>query len=301
MDLRQLRAFAAVIESGSISGAAQQLRCAQPSVTMQVKQLETEFGLALLIRQPRGVEPTTAGARFYEACVEILAQAEHARQIMMTWSDDYSGTITAGIIPTLAKGVLAKFLPGFAETYPNLRVRIVEAYSGTLVDQVLSGELDFAVALDPRSDRSLALEKIGSDTMTLISGRDSGMKPGRAVTLAKLPPLKLVMPSRSHSLRTAVEQLAERGEIKIDRMVEIDGLYGTLQLLRNADWSALLPSTTVADEISDKRLIVSPIAAPVIAFDYYLIWPKRSPLTPAMREFLNSLREVLVRYQSPKK
>jgi DNA-binding transcriptional LysR family regulator len=66
--------------------------------------------------------------------------------------------------------------------------------------------------------------------------------------------------------------------------MEIDGLYATLQFLRHSDWSTVLPVTTVADDIDDPKLTVSPIMAPTTRLDYYLVHQTRRPLTqPALR------------------
>ena len=142
MDLRQIRSFAAVIEEGSINRAAERLRCAQPSVSVQMRHLEQELGLTLLDRKARGVSPTPAGERFYTDCLKILGDVETARQRMTDWSREVSGALAAGIIPTISKGALHKVLPAYANEYPNVEIRIAEAYSGTLTEWVLKGELD---------------------------------------------------------------------------------------------------------------------------------------------------------------
>ena len=293
MDLRQRRSFAAICESGSMNAAARRVRCAQPSLSAQVKQLESELGVELLRRQPRGVVPTAAGSHLYELAVDILGRVEHTREAMLGWAGVLSGSVAAGIIPTLSKSVLPRVLPTFAEEFPRVDLRIVEAYSGTLVEAVLAGELDFAIVIKPRHDSSLTRRKLFTDRLVVISGRASGFKPGRMVVLGKMAPLNLVIPSTRHSLRELIERLIDNGELAVARTMEIDGLYGTLQFLRNSRWSALLPLTTISDELDDPRLSVSPIRAPITTFDYYAIHQVRRPLSAAAELLIARLVAVL--------
>jgi LysR family nitrogen assimilation transcriptional regulator len=278
MDLRQLRSFAAVVEEGSINRAANRLHCSQPSISVQMRRLEDELGIELLDRQARGVAPTPAGERFYGDCLRILGDVEKARQRMGDWSQGTSGSIAAGIIPTISKGALPKVLPGYAATYPDVEIRIAEAYSGTLTEWVLEGDLDFAIVTEPPHDPSLEQTVVSSESLVLVSGRASPLSPGMPVSLRDVAPIKLLIPSLRHSLRNIIEGHVDAGDIAVDRTLEIDGLYATLQFLRHSDWSTILPVTTLADDIDDPRLTVSPIVAPATRLDYYLIHQTRRPL-----------------------
>jgi LysR family nitrogen assimilation transcriptional regulator len=284
MDLRQFRSFVAVVEEGSINRAADRLNCSQPSVSVQMRQLEQELGLTLLDRRARGVTPTPAGERFFADCLKILGDVEAARQRMGDWSREVSGALAAGIIPTISKGVLPKVLPDYAREYPSVDIRIAEAYSGTLTEWVLEGDLDFALVTEPPHDPSLDQRVVSNEALVLVSGRASPLQPGVPVALRDIAPIKLLIPSQRHSLRTIIERHVDTGDIAVERMLEIDGLYATLQFLRHSDWSTILPVTTLAEDIDDPRLTVSPIVEPATRLGYYLIHQTRRPLTqPALR------------------
>jgi DNA-binding transcriptional LysR family regulator len=283
MDLRQLRSFVFVVEEGSINRAAERLNCSQPSVSVQMRRLEEELGLALFRRETRGVVPTPAGDRFYADCLKILGDVEAARQRMGDWSREVSGALAAGIIPTISKGALPKVLPDYTQRYPNVDIRIAEAYSGTLTQWVLDGDLDFALVTEPPHDPSLMQRVISTEPLVLVSGRASPLTPGLPLDLRDAAPIKLLIPSQRHSLRTIIERHVDAGDILVARTIEIDGLYATLQFLRHSDWSTILPVTTLAEDIDDPRLTISPIVAPATRLDYYLIHQIRRPLTqPAL-------------------
>ena len=73
----------------------------------------------------------------------------------------------------------------------------------------------------------------------------------------------------------------------------VDGLYATLQYLRHSDWSTILPVTTLAEDIDDPRLTVSPIVAPATRLDYYLIHQTQRPLTQPSLRLIDDLTAVL--------
>ena len=79
MDLRQLRYFVAIVQSGSISRAALQLNVAQPALSMHIRNMETDLGTPLLFRAPHGVQPTEAGLILFRNARAILDQVETAR------------------------------------------------------------------------------------------------------------------------------------------------------------------------------------------------------------------------------
>lgn len=293
MDLRQLRSFAAVIEEGSINRAAERLNCSQPSVSVQMRHLEEELGLTLLDRRTRGVAPTPAGERFYADCLKILGDVEAARQRMSDWSREVSGSLAAGIIPTVSKGALPKVLPAYTSEYPNVDIRIAEAYSGTLTEWVLEGDLDFALVTETPHEPSLVHTVVSAESLVLVSGRASRLVPGVPVDLRAVPPIKLLIPSQRHALRTIIERHVDAGDLAVDRMIEIDGLTATLQFLRHSDWSTILPVTTLAEDIDDPRLTVSPIVAPATRLDYYLIRQTRRPLTQPALRLIDRLTEAL--------
>ncbi|MGE3773318.1 MAG: LysR family transcriptional regulator [Gammaproteobacteria bacterium] len=286
MDLRLLRAFAIAVELGSINRAAAKLGCSQPSLSAQIRQLERELGTALLVRMSRGVTPTAAGREVYGCATDVLARVEDTLRALSGWAD---GSLRAGIIPTLSKGLLPRILPDFTARHPRLELRIVEAYTGTLIDGVLAEELDLAIGVMPRREPSLQRQRLGHDELVLIGGRAAGLGARAPVDLAALPPQKLVMPSVRHSLRATIDRLIDNGTLAVSQAIEIDGLLGTLQFLRHSDFIALLPRMTVADEIDDPMLDVAAIATPLARFDYALVHRRQSPLSPAARDLVARL------------
>jgi LysR family nitrogen assimilation transcriptional regulator len=293
MDLKQIRAFVTVFERGSINSAAANLRVAQPSLSLQIKNLEESVGVKLFERHARGVHPTAAGERFYGDCRRILGDVENAEQNMREFASGVSGALDVGLIPTVTKGVLAEVLPAYMEALPNMDVRVVEAYSGNLTSWVMSGELDFALVTEPPRHDGLEMRVLSSEPLAIISGRKSGLTHLEPVRLQRMPPVKLVLPSSQHSLRAIIERYIKLGDIKVERIIEIDGLFGSLEFIRHSDFSAILPVTTIVRDLDQSDVVVNPLEDMQTTFEYFLIHQTQRPLSAAARKLVARLEEAL--------
>ena len=152
MDLKQLRYFCQTIESGSISAAARACDIAQPSLSQAIRQLETELGEELLIRKAKGVTPTSAGRLLQTHAERLLADAEKLQLQFAKRSQLQSGSLTFGILPTMAPYLLPRILGPFRTLYPSVTISVTEAVTAVLVESVGLGELDFAILSDVPDD-----------------------------------------------------------------------------------------------------------------------------------------------------
>jgi LysR family nitrogen assimilation transcriptional regulator len=294
LDLRHIRSFIAVYEEGSINRAATRLHCAQPSLSLQLRNLEESLSVALFERHARGARPTAAAKRFYQHCITILGEVESAEQHMRDWAREIAGALTVGLIPTVTKSVLPLVLPDYTERLPNVDIRVVEAYTGTLTDWVISGELDFAIVTEPPIEEGLVLRALSAEPLALVSGAKSGFTHLAPVRLPDdMPPLKLVIPSQQHSLRGVLERHIRVGDIAIERLIEMDGLFGAMEFLHKSEWSSILPVSTVVDDMASGKFVVNPIVEPVMMIEYYLIHQAQRPLDRASRELVDGLETAL--------
>jgi LysR family transcriptional regulator, nitrogen assimilation regulatory protein len=145
MDLRQIKYFVTLYDDRSIAKAAARLNVVQPALSMQISKLEDAYKAKLFERTSRGVLPTHAGRTFYKLCQKILSDVDEAQRYLREASGRVSGELTVGLMPSVANSVLPNALAQYMLNYPDVTLRIVEAYSGSLLDQLNSGKPDLAV------------------------------------------------------------------------------------------------------------------------------------------------------------
>ena len=201
-DSRQLAVFRAVVEVGSMSGAARRLHVSQPAVTATIQKLEAALGVTLLERSARGVRPTDPGRKLVEHArrmdalmSEVLADVSERRERLAPLVIGASTTIAAGLLPTL--------IARFREREGAVGVRLVVGNTGEILDKVRNQALPLGLVEGPSRARGVRLERFLDDTLLpVVAGARQ-----RRVDLAATPVLWREVGSGT---RTVVEQALRR-------------------------------------------------------------------------------------------
>jgi LysR family hydrogen peroxide-inducible transcriptional activator len=149
MELHQLRYFCAVAETGSFSRAAEQSHVSQPSLSQQIIKLEDELGVRLFDRLGRSVRLTETGQTFLPRARAVLRELEAARGDVAEQKDSVGGSVTIGVIPTVAPYFLPERLTWFSQKFPQVRLTVVEEITPILLDQVRASKVDLAILALP--------------------------------------------------------------------------------------------------------------------------------------------------------
>ena len=297
MDLRHIRCFIAAYEEGSFSKAAKREHSTQSGVSICIQQLEATVSHKLFERSAGGVTPTLAGKHLYACCTEVLKALKAAQQRMLDMTGSLTGTINLGFPPSMFKSALPAMLPAYMSAHPFIDVRLAEAYSGTLDDWVISGEVDAAIVTKPPVNLGLETSHFFRDRLVLVTRKgglaDAAGASRRHYGAADLQKLKLVLPSGKHSMRQLIESSFQLGGTASGKILEIDGMLGTLQLVRTSDWATIAATIVVIDDVKDGRLDAHPISDPELWLDLFLVQTKGTVLSAACRDFLARLKEAL--------
>jgi DNA-binding transcriptional LysR family regulator len=297
MDLKQIAYFMWVYEERSFSKAARRAQVVQPTLSMQVRRLEEEFGVQLFQRRSRGVEPTTAGHKLYERCVPIARNLELAQQEMAEAHrpNSVSGPIRVGLPSSFNRGLLTDLILSFMQRHPEVDVAISEAYTGTLIDWVQSGLVDFALGARPTGEGGLVQKLIYRDRVVLMSSVSLNGPSFSPCNLARINGLKLILPARNQSFGALAQKYLASGAIRVDKAIEINGTVGSFELARSSDWGLLTPFVSVFKDIGSPGVFIYPVEEPNIPFDLYLVYDSRRPLNGASRRFLDMTKAELKR------
>lgn len=294
MKLQHLKYFVAVYEEGSFSAGAARVNATQSGLSMHVRQLEDRFQVQLLNRSSTGVTPTEAGSRFYRDAVRVLHTASEAEANLRALSGTVTGPVTVGLMPTFTRAVLGPTLLRFVAEYPNVKITVREAYSGELSRQVLAGELDFAVVPAFDSDDRLNAHLMGTDRECLVVAESSPVGRAGHVDLAALPPLDLVLPSRENVRRRQIDQYLAKHGIKTGRLMELDSMFATLDLVANSDWMTILPGILCLPDVPGGARRVIPLTEPPLTVEYLRIEPVSVPLSESGQAFYRVLNDELM-------
>jgi len=296
--LRQIRAIIAVVEEGSFTRAAARENATQSGISQHVAAAERMLGVKLFARTPSGVKPTPAGQRYYKRCIEAVGQLANASEEARGFAARVTGDLRIGLIPTVTRAALAPTLDQFTAQYPDVRLYIVEGYSGWLTDMVLNGELDFAVVPTTEGRVGLKSRLLVRDREMLVSNVKQGFKPFEPVRLRECGPLKIILPGRVNVRRRNIEVYFETHGVEIAEMIELDAMISTMQLIARSDWVAILSGLIcVADVGRETGRVISPIYDPPLIADFVVISPARRMLSTPAQLFLDAFEAEIAGIQ----
>jgi LysR family transcriptional regulator, nitrogen assimilation regulatory protein len=245
MDLKQLEYFLRVEECGSFSAAAALLHVAQPSLSRQIRLLESELRHHLFIRHGRGVVSTEAGKLFAEQARLILCQVETARETLNQLRPDMSGQLAIGMPSSLVGIAGVPLLAEFQSRMPGVGISISDALSISLQEWLLGGRLDIALLYKPLPSADVNSITVIDEELLLYSPAHS-KRPTDPITLAEVSRLPLILPRRPHEIRTLTEkQMAGLG-CKPTVALEVDSIPAILQFLAQGNQFAILPRYAVS-------------------------------------------------------
>ncbi len=284
--LRQIRAVIAVCEEGSFTRAAQRENATQSGISQHVAAVERTLKVKLFERTTGGVTPTPAGLRYYKRCVEAVGTLEHAAEEARSLAGEVTGELRIGLMPTFTRAVLAPVLDDFVPRCPEVRLHIVEGYSGMLTEMVLDDKLDFAVVPAYEGTVGLRSRLLVRDREMLISGPRRGLAPLSPIRLADCTPLKFVLPGPDNTRRRNLETYFQTHGVEVAALLEMDAMIATLEFVARSDYVTILPSVISVNDIGRGELIVNPIVSPELHAEFVVIQPTRRTLSTQARMFL---------------
>ena len=170
VDARKLRYFVTVAQLGSFSEAARRLHIAQPALSRHVRDIEESLGVALLVRDARGVKLTEEGEQLLAHALDVLHRLESLPRLVGSRSAKITGRVSIGL-PTSASAVLsAPLLRAAIERYPSVRIHLIESLSGYLQEWIEAGRIDLAILFDAQAAPGVHLEPILVEDMWLVGG-----------------------------------------------------------------------------------------------------------------------------------
>lgn len=270
MDVRQLRYFVEVVEAKSFTKAAELIRVAQPALGFQVRKLEDELGVDLLVRHSRGVEPTEAGQALLRHAHSILRQIDRARQEVQDLTGPPRGTVSLGVTPTVSALLATRLVQQCSENHPHVSLNLVEAMSEEVMRRLADNRIDMGFTYNPEGARNVHCEPLLTEDLFFIGARRQGKAPSKTITLSAVLKEPLILPSRPHGLRQWVENAARSigGELAVS--FEIDSVATIRELAESGIGRTVLPFGAVQGSVEAGVVFAARITRPRISRTLHL-------------------------------
>lgn len=294
MNLRDLEYLVALHEHRHFGRAAAACFVSQPTLSTQVRKLESELGVELIERSSRSVIFTAVGEAVVVRARRILADAEDIRGLARQARTPDAGTIRLGMFPTLGPYLLPHIVPELHHRFPGLEILLVEEKTAVLLDELRSGALDAAAVALPVVDETLHIEPLFREDFVFAAPVGDAVAEGDGpLDAAALDGEDLLLLTEGHCLRDqALEICAETGA------VEHVGFRATsLETLRHmvaaGVGATLLPELAVSSPVTpNPGIALRRFREPAPHRDIALLWRRTSVFRELLPEIAAVLRDL---------
>ena len=294
MELRHLRYFVAIAEEGSLTLAAdRRLHTAQPSLSRQIRDLEAEVGVQLLIRSPRGIELTAAGRAFLDHARLALSQVEAAGEAARRAAYPDQRTLALGFLSGCEPEWLPAAMLVLRQELPRIEVAITSKHSPQLADGLATGKLDAAFMRAEEGHPDLVYRVLITEPLIVLLPSDH-----RLALHDTIRPLDFVgetligMADQAPVLRSLTEYYFRRSGIELHPAHRVEYISMAMSLVASTGGLALLPE--FARNFLTSSVTSRPLAGEAPAIDLVLGYHKANDL-PLLKLLLSRIEEMIVR------
>ncbi len=284
--LRHLGYLVALSDTLSFRRAAERCHVSQPTLSVQIRELEAHLGIQLFERTRRRVTLTPLGREIAERARGVLRASQDIMDLARSASRPLAGPLRLGVIATLGPYLLPYVLSAFREAHPDLRLYVREDPARRLVDRLREGELDLAMVDMPVDIEGLEGLSLFREPLWLAVPRGHPLDGQRRLTHSSLRGLELLMLEDGHCLRTAVLKLCDGMGAREHTGFQATSLDTLRQMVASRIGPTILPALYVAAEAADDDQISTiAFADPQPERQVVLLWRPQSARKDEFREF----------------
>ncbi len=291
MELRHLRYFVAVADSGSLTVAAEQkLHTSQPSLSRQIRDLEQEVGVRLINRSAQGVELTSAGEAFLDHARMALLQADAAKEAALRAAQPARPTFALGFLSGAEIGLLPEVNRILRGEFPGIEIRLSSDYSPTLAKALMRRKLDAAFMRPEEHMGDLACRRVRTDPLIFVFPSDHRLASQEAVAPEEIVNETFYLPSKSApAVRRAVLEYFNRAGIDLKPEYEVHNVVHAISMITSTRGVMLLPAYT--KRYLPESITTRPVKGEVPTLDLVLAYHKSNNL-PILKLLLSRIRQL---------
>lgn len=303
MDTRRLKSFIVIVDSGSITRAADILHVAQPALSQQLASLEEHFGQKLLNRSQQGVSMTDAGHAVYRHAQIILRQMDQALADASAAGNSLAGRVSVGLVPFSSAATLSVDL--LAETrkrHPGILLHLTESVGQTYSQMIMTGRLEMALIHGSGPIKGVRFEPLLSEEFFLVAHPDFAIgADDKPVAITALDNLPLLMPPTYNFVRRAVDTAFTRTRTNLKVVGEVE-IVRTLTRAVSIGLGATIMPRAIADRIitESSEPLICRMVSPRIEETLSLCVSDHTPLSEPAAAVKDILIELTARLKPPR-
>ena len=256
MEIRQLRAFVAIAETGTFTAGALRVHVTQAAISMQIRQLESEIGARVFVRAPRHVILTEAGEQLLRRARHILREHDAALDEIAELAGAERGRLRIGSASAM---VLTEQLPAILKElrkqHPAAEISVTSGTSEVLVDQILAGEVDIAFVSLPVDVRGIKTERLSEDQLVAIASPRHRLAKQKTIDAYTLAGERLILGERGGNTRRLIDQFFAQAGVTLRVAMELSRQQAIKRMVEEDMGVGIVPLQSVKEEVEKGRLI----------------------------------------------
>lgn len=293
MDLRQLRAFITIAETGNVTRAAEALNLVQPAVTRQLRLLEEDLGTPLFERRRHGMRLTDAGRTLLDHAQRILQEVARTRAEIRPNDGPLSGLVTVGLLASTSDLIATALFAEVKRRHPAIQLRLTVGYAGHLGEWLDKGDLDAALLYGQPLSPALHASPLLEESLWAVAPARAKLTGRRRTSLARVAREPFILPSAPQGLRAAIENGARQAGLRLNVVAETNALPVQKALVMQGHGWTILPGVSVAQEVALGQLCGSPLSAPALQRTIVLAISATRPPSKAVRATVDALTDCV--------
>lgn len=256
MEIRQLRAFVAIAESGTFTAGAQRVHVTQAAISMQIRQLETEISARVFVRAPRHVILTEAGEHLLRRARHILREHDAAIDEIAELAGAERGRLRIGSASAMVlTDQLPMILKELSKQHPRAEIGVISGTSEALVEQILAGELDIAFVSLPVDARGIQTERLSEDQLVAIASPRHKFAKQKTISAYTLAGERLILGERGGNTRRLIDQFFAQAGVTLHVAMELSRQAAIRRMVEEDMGVGIVPLQSVKEEVEKGKLV----------------------------------------------
>ena len=298
MNLRDLKYICAVADLKHFGRAAEYCNISQPTLSGQIKKLENELGVTLFERNYKVIRVTEIGEKVISLARQANLAADQINKVAIAAQDPLSGSISIGLIPTIAPYLIPLFAKKLRKSMTKMTIRYVEDITDRLVDNIIHGKLDMAVLATSPVEETLTSIELFSEPFWLLYPKNHPLSKINNIQMEDVDQEDLLLLAEGHCFRDQALSICKSPQSTQQQFLQATSLETLINLVISGQGITLIPALAIRNKWNSKsEIIKTKINEKSAQRKVYLTFRKEFPrlqIIDALTEIIrNSLPETV--------
>lgn len=291
MQIESFRVFCDLAETESFTKAAQINGITQSAVSQQITSLERQLKSLLIERSKKKFRLTREGQLLYEYGKQVIQTYDSLLSRLQEVKDIVSGTIRLATIYSIGLHDLPPYIRRFLRAYPTVNVHVDYQRADQVYEDVLGNVVDLGLVAYPNKESRLEVIPLRNERCVVIAHPNHPLARSKAIRLEQLNGLKFIGFEPDIPTRKAIDKVLRERGVNVTHVMEFDNIETVKRAVEIEAGVSIVPEQTVSQEVAKQTLVAMPIADAEIDRLVAVIHKKNKVLSPAMKQFIEMLKE----------